>query len=568
MKKITIAYSIILIILLSGILAAEEETSQSAPTEQGSVSYLDNISCSTGEFSVIYKLQEDGAESKYFRRYHDPFEGEPFYIDKFNLFGKTSDDSIIELTMLNTWDPSWQGGFDWKKVNLIHFWAYMNDFNHFEMPDAMPGSRRDMNMGIEHGCLNGNNFRINFTNRESGETEEEGKSESWKTRDIDLKYDFQAMKWNTSFKMKVRNLDNENKDLMDIRHITFTLAGDRDIGDSSFLRGHLNYSISDLDSDKDYKNLGGAMLARFTNAFSTKGLDLTTSVRAQKNGRGPSRMHPLGSTFGLNIGAKYNVNPDAKINASWDLSRIRKSYPNEDALDDFIDNPDHVIPENGEILEYTLLVNRLKLNARYKLTNALDFSSNWRMLTRSGLADTDFFEANSPHLYWNEELSQEYMFRYHPQNIGSPKFCDWELKYNTNDRSNSQRNASDDDSHLTLNWNGLLDDNLWVHAGWGYLKTRTKNIELRDLSGKGIEYGLGFEWDAPNGWNLYADWWKYDVNNTDGTDQTSLTAGIGYKLHENWTVALEYEKDDGEFSDYADLDYDVKLLKLKTSYRW
>jgi hypothetical protein len=565
-KILLICCTLIFIVIQGGILFAEEPQENSSV--ENKIAYLDNIPCSTGELSIIYKLQEDGTESPYYGRYQDPFVDKPFYVDRMSIFACPSDDSIIDFRAINSWEPSWQAGFEWRKINLIRFWGFTNDSNHFEMPDAMPGSRRDINTGFEYGCVNGNRLKLDYVLRESGESGAESKPESWKTRDADFKYNFQTMRWDTSFRFKVRNLDNENMDLNDIRHLTFTLAGDRDIGDSSFLRGNLHYSISDLDSEKDYKNLGGAMLARFTNALNVDGLDLTTGIRAQKNGKGPSRMHPLGSTSGLNIGAKWNQSRCLKLNASWDISRIRKSHPNENALDDFIDNPDHKIPANGEILENTLWLNRLNLGGRYRISDDFDFSTGWKYLRRSGMSGTDLVEADSPHLYWNCESTQDYTLRYHPFNISSPRFSDWELKYTTNNRSNSQRDTSDDDSHLTINWISSLDDNLLIYTGWGYLKTSTKNIELRDLEQTGHEYGFGFEWDTSHRWNLHGDWWKYDVSGADGSDHTNYILGIGYKPCENFTLTLEYEKGDGEFDDISDLGYDVKLLKLKTSYNW
>ena len=114
----------------------------------------------------------------------------------------------------------------------------------------------------------------------------------------------------------------------------------------------------------------------------------------------------------------------------------------------------------------------------------------------------------------------------------------------------------------------MINDTLWVHAGGGWLRTLNDGFELTDLTQRGNEYGGGFQWSLDPRINLYGEYWKYNVSGADGFDDSSLCIGVEYITQKNFTIGLEYQTDDGEFDDITDLNYDAKLLLLKTTYNW
>jgi hypothetical protein len=84
----------------------------------------------------------------------------------------------------------------------------------------------------------------------------------------------------------------------------------------------------------------------------------------------------------------------------------------------------------------------------------------------------------------------------------------------------------------------------------------------------GTEYGGGWNWDMAEDWELYGDYWRYNVDGQWGYDQTSFLAGLGHDFDENWELAVEYNSVKGDFDDLTVLDYDFNELLMRFSYSW
>ena len=556
-------------LLLATIAFAQDETSTNEEKPAVDTSYLDNLPESTAVYTKVEKLEEDNTDSPFYGRYFDPFHEDNFYIDRLSLFNRFDDGSTLNFYVKHTWNSSHNFGIDWTNPEHGRFWIKDKDFNHFVIPSKDPAGRRDLDFGFESGWVGRNMLDISYTQRQSGETSliEPLIQEKWKSRDVNIKYDFDLFRWDNQIKVRARNVVFPGMDMSGRRNLNFALQSDRNIGDSSFVRGNLAYNFTDLEKEKDLTSVNAAAFARFTNALNVAGLNVETKLTAQKNSKGPSKLHPKGSTTGLNVGAKWNVCPNLRLKGSWDMSRVNKSHPNFIAIDEFLNNPNLQTPILGSIINDTLWIHRVNLGGRYNFSRNLDLSAGWMLIKRRGLVNTDFHEQGSPYYLWDTELNQNYILRYHPAMHGfNPG--DFELKYVAKHRSNDQRSSSDNDNHFTINWTGMLTDNLWAYLGGGWLDTSSKTFELTDLAQRGREYGGGFQWTVTPKVNVYGNYWKYSVSKADGFDNRTYDAGLEYQATRNWAVALEYGNNNGNFDILTDLNFDARILQLKTTYEW
>lgn len=557
---------LVLTLSISGIAVADDDdTDTSVVTE-----YLDNLPSEEGEISFTFKLDADGEESPFFRRYHDPFDGDSFFLNRLYYRAWPNDGSMLSFDSSHSWDSSWRAEGEWRELGRWMADFDINDYGHVDIPMRMYVGRRDMHAGISIGKPGGNIFDVGYTHRGSRSALEPGGDFStiWETDDVDLGYTFDLSSWESSIQFKHRAFDANRVGVEDIVHTTWVFRSERQFGDSTFIEGNVLYSDSDLSNDRNMSSFRIGGYGRFLNAFGIDRMNITSHTSLEKRSNGPSRLHPAGDTFNFDIGAKWKATPDLKLNALYKIQNTDHSYPNRTAILEYFVFPEGDGPGAGEILTNTISTNTFNIGGRYKFSDELDGSASWTGLKRGGLDNTGIRAEGSPYLWWDKENNYVYIMRYRPSGGRVVGSGDWQLKYTKNGRSNKWRNSSVNDEHLTIDWTAMLRDDAWFYVGGGFLRTSSGLPELSEWRQKGSEYGGGFSWDFSEGWNLNGNYWNYDVSGADGYDQTTFNAGLTYRATGNWELGLLYQNIDGSFDILTPFDYDVERLLLNIGFEW
>ena len=558
----------------SGGSATGTEQAEATPTEPTGEpvkeSYLSNLSTSEGDLSLIIKLHEDGEDSPFFNRYQDGFAGHPVYINEIAGRAWLSQAEIFRYEISHTWNSSQGGSFEWRRPNEVRVWGAYNNYDHFEMPLADPGGRTDFGIGAEAYRLSGNDFQVNYTYREHrmADPGETSAGREWDTNDIALNYAFRMSDWNGALEFRNRSYDGRAANNNDVTHTTGVLRASRQFGQDGFVEGSLLYNRSDVDRANGMTSVRLGGYARLMNAFGVDRLNLTGRLGWNDRSSGPSRLHPAGNLFDIDLEGRWQACPQFNMYGSWSRNRAAVSHPDEVAILEFRGDPDRTVPDQGRILAGIVSTDRCNLGWRWKLSETVDATADWTWVDRNGLENTDFVTVNSPPLLWDSETRSVYELRYRPDigwRIGQG---DWVLRYEKENRSNGYRANTADDERLSIDWTGMVDENLWVYLGGGFLRTDSINPELDANDQRGHEFGGGWEWDLGSGWNMFGDYWTYDVSGASGYDQRNYGAGLKYDLDEFWTWSVQYDRIRGEFDQTADLDYTVNQVLLNITCRW
>jgi hypothetical protein len=256
------------------------------------------------------------------------------------------------------------------------------------------------------------------------------------------------------------------------------------------------------------------------------------------------------------------------LNGFVALQREDISYPDDVALLEFRSDPTLREPVIGRILDNTVSTWKYNVGGRWTVSDTVDATADLTWVDRGGLDATYLVVPVSPHLNWDSETRSVYSLRYAPDTGGGALDGALELKYETENRSNGARDDTSNAERLSLNWAGMVDENLWAYLGGGLLKTNTIHPELSDYEQRGHEFNCGIDWTLDDPWSVYGDFWKYKVTGADGLNQTGYKTGVEYDMDEFWSWSLEYERDDASFAELEDLNYTVDLVSLRISNHW
>jgi hypothetical protein len=393
----------------------------------------------------------------------------------------------------------------------------------------------------------------------------------WNSTDISVGYDFPVSDWNGSFSFNHRTLDDSSFDTNDAIYYSSLLRLSHNCGSGAYCEGDLSYNVSDVSSGGDLRSWRIGALARDNNALGIDNLTMTGRLGWESRTDGPSKMHPQGDRLDMGIDGRWQAAPDFRLCGSWNYLKADSSHSDLYTLAGFRENPDVSFIENGRIYTDDIISNHYNLGARWDITDYLDFAADLNWIERDDLPWTDLLYPMSPSLKWDSETHHVYTLRYRPQAGGGGAGLaagNWLLKYETRNRSNQGRATDSDVEHLSINWTGSLNDDLWVYAGGGFLETDNTYPGFEDISQDGGEFGGGWNWALENGWSFFGDYWRYDVGGSYGYDQTNFSAGLDWQADEDWGWTLEYRNTDGTVDDYTDLSYNVEDLLLTVSYKW
>ncbi len=557
------AASLAFLVLISGVPALAEDES-----EVPAVTYLDNAVRAEGDLALVFKLDSGGEDSPFFGRYHDPFEGNSFYLGEFRYRGWESDGSFLRFNLNDSWDPSYRVAAGLWKPGEMSATASDNRYRYFEIPSANPATRRDFTLDIEgYGCSD--SYALNYSYRENviRNPATELFASNWETNEARLSYDFELGDWNGSTQFSQKSFNDRRGSINDVDHTTGVVRAGRNFGDLNYVEGNMAYGVADVDDGSSLRTFRIGGYGRFVNALGVDRLNVTSHVNWANRNTGPSRMHPAGDEFDFDLDGKWRAASNLWLHGSWDFGRSDVFHADQYTNFGFYVDPDRHEIHNGRILQDTVETNKWNLGGRWRIDDDLDFTVDLNRLDRDGLPLTDFVRIASPTLWWKSENRYTYALRYNPRSDIGIENGDWLLKYEILDRSNIDRNTQSSVERLSINWTGMIDPDFMLYIGGGFLKTEN-SLSENEIDQNGREYGGGWSWSANQNWSLFGDYWAYDVGGDWGYDQTSFSAGLGFEPDEYWKWTLEYGSVTGDFIDRTDLDYDVDDLLLNLSYKW
>jgi hypothetical protein len=555
------------------VTATDETTSEEpAPEEtQPSGAYLADKDSEQGMLEILIRILENGEDAPFYQRYRDSFSGNPAYLDEFSVRSWQDDASVLRFDLWDSWDSSRHAAFDWRRLGETRFWGSYNRTDHFEMPDAMRGGRTDLVIGIGTDRLERNNVNATYAFRQHRMTMpgDTGVSTEWSSNEISAQYDFMLNDWAGSLRLRNLDLNQEEPGMLDVSHTSGAFTLGRSLCNRDFVLGSILYNLSDVDTDTSLRNLRLTGYGRFVNALGIEGLNVTGRVGWDNRTAGPSRLHPVGDGFDFKADARWTVSPEVRLRGSVALQREDTSYADDVAMLEYRSNPALREPIAGRIIGNTISTWKYNVGGRWSLSDTVDATADWTWVDRKGLDPTYLGSPVSPHLLWDSETRSLYSLRYAPATAGwgAPDGV-LELKYETEDRSNDARLNSTDVERLSLDWSGMVQENVWAYLGGGLLKTGTMFPELSDYDQRGREFNCGIDWTLDDPWSLYGDFWNDKVTGADGFNQTSYKTGLEYDVNDFWSWCLEYERDKGSFVELKDLNYTVDLFALRISRHW
>jgi len=564
----------IMIVLLCGVVFAEDDAVASVDEEElealPTVTYLDDLVRGTGSITAVLKLSDEGEESPFFSRYNDPFEQDWFYIDNLNYRELTPNGEYFRFNLRETGDPSYWASLMWTDLGNASVWANDYKYEYYDMPSGYPATWRSGGLGFQavgpDAIMYG--FNINFTDSLKHDPGPGLPLSYWEATAADFDLSWKWGTWSWDVDVNVTDYTDVLNDSNDTGHAVGTARIGRKFGEDTYLEGRLGYADSDVYGGENLTMTTYGIFGCFMNPLGIDKLNVIAELDwTDISEDGPAVLHPQGNSFDFDLEGRWRVSPRLWLNGAW-------SYQENDVThSDQFTNYYHYFNPGQNLLIPTYITetvgtNATELGGKYEINDEMDFSFDLAWVDRDSLPMTDLVYWDSATLWWDSENTYDFALSY---NQGLGRFLEngnWALKYRMHERENGARQSVTSDDHFTLNYSGMLNDAIWVYAGYGYLTTENTIFGELDESLDGTEYGGGLAWDLNETWDFYGDFWMYNTDDPWGFDQTSYTAGLGYNCDADWEFNLEYYNEDGEFDLAPRYDYNVEQLKLFLTYLW
>jgi len=534
------------------------------------VTYLDDADSSDGSIELVFQLDESDENSFFHRRYQDLWSGDDFYLGQVWYRGWEEDNSIIRINLRNFVDPSWHGRIDWLMPGELWAWINLSRNRQYEIPSEFTETWRHTSLGFEIYSECSQTWHIEYNRVEDVIRESIGEpgATDWLTDNAALRYSFDWSGWDGSVEFSQRSYDDRTGNINDVEHTTGIIRAGRNFDDANYVEGNVLYNVADVNDGDDLKTLHLGGYGRFVNALGIDRFNVTSHIGWDNRTDGPSRLHPAGDEFTFDIGARWRPAPEISLYGSWDYQKEDVTHGDQYTVYHYRFNPQGSEPELGRLMSTEVEASKWNVGGRWDVAEGFDFNVDLTWLDRDGLPLTDLVYAESPSLFWESETNFKYSLRYHHGTAADTTSGDWLLMYETCNRDNSARESETSSKHLSINWTGNLHPDVWIYAGGGYLRADNNYLGTQMLDEDGTEYGGGWNWTMAEDWNLYGDYWRYEVDGQWGYDQTSFMAGLEHSFDENWELAVEYDTVSGDFDDLAYLDYDFDEFLVRFSYNW
>jgi hypothetical protein len=559
-----ICTSIFLMLILSNFVFAEGDEKPEA--ESG---WLENVPSDFGSLDFKWVIDRAGDESFFDSRYYDIYRNDSLSLDNMDLFLMTKDNLFLDFNASHNWFTRGIESFEFKNPGNWWFFVKNTDTRFFEMPSVGEAKYRNYSISAETGEPGRNNLRIyhNYHKKSDNSNSLTEFNDLWSSSDIGFSYDTDLNDWNVQLGYEKRDMSTDLPELNNVDSSRLSLSVDRELCSNSNIRGTMNYTNSNVQYHDSMSSLALGGAGRFINPLGIDNLILTNRIGWVNRNDDVTFLHPVGDTFNFNIGGRYKPSRNVKIHGSLNYNRSETSYPDDNAIEEAIRTTGDVPLTLGTLTQASIETKRCRFGGSIDLSKYFDFRSDWEFIRRSGLESTEFGTDDS-HLIWDKQFRQDYILRYKSGNGSGLDHGNWELKYRDDDRDNDPRKLSDNSQHFTINWSGYLSEDFNLYVGGGYLKTSSKmDTNIQDNQ-KGREYGGGFDWQMNPRCNGYLNYWNYDVSGNDDFDQVTYLLGLRYKTKDNWSIGLEYENIDDNFTQYADLTGDTQMINLILGYEW
>jgi len=579
-------FSTMLIVLLCGAAFAEEEadgTEESdlaveeqaeapadVPAEAPTVTYLDGLLGHKGSITAALKISDEGEDSAFFNRYHDPFEGDWIYLDNFNYRELDPSGEYYRFNLRNTGDPSYWASALWGDPGNGSAWASDYKFKNTDMPIGNRETWRSAEAGFqafgESSDVYG--FNLNFTDSlmRSPVPGEAGQYWEATTADFDVDFDWGAWTWNVD--ANVRDYSDVFAAENDYNSWDGNIAVGNNFGDNNYLEARLGIIDRDVYDRQNLTMTTYGIGGWFMDPLGIDNFKLIADLDwTDLSDYGPSALHPKGDSFDFDLEGRWRVSSSLWLKGAWSTGENDVTHSDQHTNWSHIFNPGHIDEVPGWITD-TVQTDRTSFGGKFEFSDDFDFSFDFAWVDRSGLPQTDLVYWDSSTLWWDSENTYDFKLRY---NDGQGRFLDngnWYLLYRTRERENGARQSSTTDDIFSLNYSGSLNDEIWLYAGYGFLNTSSSIVNDLDETLEGTEFNGGLSWELSDTWDFYTDFWQYSTDDPWGFDQTSYTAGLGFAPDEEWEFNLEYYNEDGEFDLVPSLDYNVEQLKLFLTYYW
>ncbi len=564
-----ITLSLTFILLLGGVAYAGdgEEAIQEEETNPA-FDLLGDISTARGAISFLFKLSEEGEDSPFFGRYYDPFEGDSFYLEGLSCQSWSDNNTLLRFDMGSSWNPSWSGSADWRRINQFYAFARVNDYHHFEIPTSFPAVRRDFEYGMETMNEEYGNLRLGYTYRDRSLAEDGIDLDAvWGTTDVLIAWDFPMGTWNGSFEYKYRELEDYRFDFNSAKHTTGTARLSHVDGNRNYYEVSMNYGVSDMDRGDNLSTRRFGGMARFIEPLGISDMNITSHIGWTNRDEGPSRIHPAGDEFDFDLEGRWKFGSNFRVHGSWDLNTADVSHVDEPTLFSFRTNP-WPFAYRDTVFTQEVTTSEWNFGGRWDISRFLDLSADATWVYRGDLPLTDVHYVGTAPLQWDEETNYIFSLRYNPGAYSEDNLGNWLVRYEDGSRNNGNRISQSDDTRFSLNWNGQLSEELWLYIGGGFLNTEWTQPGSTTITQKGTEYGGGWNWYWGDEVRFFGDYWTYSVDGTWGYDQTTFMAGLGFEPDDEWELTLEFETVQGDFEFSPALDYDVEDFIVTASYRW
>lgn len=532
-------------------------------------SYLDDARASTGNLTFAFILDESDAESPFVGRYHDPFDGGWGYVDEFNYRG-WEEGRYLRFAIADSWEPSYFIRAEFIDPGNIRAWGALSDYDFFQIPSELPASRTDFNLGLDgYSCPLGTwSFDYHYIESSIGTAAAGSLVSDWESNEANIGYDFMYAGWNGSIQFDHRTYNDKGTELNDVDHTSTTFTFGRDFGEDNYVEGVFNYGVTEILTYEDFKSWLMGINGRFENALGVDRLNITSGINWINRDEGPSVLHPDGDEFNFDIDGRWRVSPELSLHGNWAYSETDVMHADMATNWYFIDKPNSRFFDEGRWYEDTVTTNATGFGGRWIISDGFDFTIDMDWIDRDDLPMTDWIFSGSAPLQWENESRYEYTLRYRGDEDYGIEGGDWLLKYVIRNRENGYRQSDSGIEHLSINWTGMLSSDFWCYVGGGFLTTDASLEGIELIEQEGAEYGGGLSWAPDGDWSFFGDYWHYDVGGAWGYEESAFSAGLNYRLDQNWDWELYYEAVDGDFDDLDMLDYDYEELQLKLSYRW
>ncbi|HEX9746226.1 MAG TPA: hypothetical protein VGB30_12440 [bacterium] len=536
--------------------------------EMVEIDYLDDADDLDGYVTFLLKLSEEDEDNPFWQRYHDPFEGDSFYLDELYAREGSRGGPFIRFGADNSWDGSYNV---WGEIrNPRNTWLYATDraYGNYNLPDGDLADRHDFTAGFQYYTSDENLLSGNYYYRENSITDmlTGATFKSWENNSFDVSYDFELGNYDILTGLAVTSYDDRTGNIYDTDSTTGILQVGRGFSNNSYIGTSISYNNTNVYDDIEMESFTYGAYVRLVEPLSIDNLNVISHVSWLDTDEGPSILHPKGDEFSFDVEGRLHPADNLWFTMGWDSRYQVVTWADQFTNQAYKLNP-LAAPGFGEVFyEDTVWTDKFSLSGRWKISDDFDFMTEHYWIDKDAIPWTNWVAQGSPTLWFETQTKHTYSIRYHGPR--DSRAGDWLLKYESDSRENDARGNNSDLSHFSLNWSGMLADNIFLYLGGGYLESSNDVSTETDTSQKGSEFGGGLSWMLNDSLTFYGDYWNYDVGGTFGYEETSFNLGLGYDYSEDWNWLIEFESVDGEFGDLALYDYQFENLALKITRKW